>query len=102
MLSLLNKFLLFFIIFSLTPSFGNGYRILGLFPFPGVSHFKYFHPVMRELADAGHDVTVLSYFPDKDAPSNYKDIVFDGMEVMTNSINFNVSPFHFMLMLPLC
>lgn len=64
-------------------------RILGLVPTPGISHFKFFHPILRSLSDAGHDVTVYGYFSDKDAPSNYKDVdlsspddpVFPGLDL---------------------
>lgn len=49
-------------------------RILGLLPTPALSHFKFFQPILRSLADAGHDVTVYGSFPDKDAPSNYHHI----------------------------
>lgn len=49
-------------------------RILGLVPSPALSHFKFFQPILKGLAEAGHDVTVYSYFPDKDAPSNYHDV----------------------------
>lgn len=58
----------------------HSYRILGLFPHPGLSHFHFFHPVMRTLAEAGHEVTVVSQFPNKDPIENYKD------EAMTNEM----------------
>ncbi|XP_039956993.1 UDP-glucosyltransferase 2-like [Bactrocera tryoni] len=53
-------------------------KILGLFPHPGISHFHFFHPVMRGLAEKGHDVTVLSHFPDKNPPPGYKDLSLTG------------------------
>jgi glucuronosyltransferase len=55
----------------------NGANILGVFQHPGYSHFKMFHPILRGLADKGHQVTVASYFPDKNAPPNYKDLDMD-------------------------
>lgn len=73
----------------LAPS--HGYRVLGLFPLPVVSHYHFFQPIMRELADIGHNVTVISYFPDKDAPSNYHDIVLDESPLMTNSLSLSVN-----------
>lgn len=69
-------------------------RILGLFPHPGVSHFHFFHPIMRELAAQGHNVTVVSHFPDAKAPANYKDLPLSGMASMTNSVDLNVSTPH--------
>lgn len=65
-------------------------KILGIFPHPGVSHFHFFHPIMRDLADAGHDVTVISHFPDKTAPPNYKDLKLTDTNLLTNSVNLEV------------
>lgn len=66
-------------------------KILGLFPHPGASHFHFFHPIMRGLADAGHDVTVVSHFPDKNASINYKDLKLPETNLLTNSINLEVN-----------
>ncbi|XP_035916501.1 UDP-glucosyltransferase 2-like isoform X2 [Anopheles stephensi] len=65
----------------------HGYRILGLFPHPGLSHFKVFHPIMRSLANDGHHVTVVSYFPDDDPLPNYHDLRFEGQEILTNAFS---------------
>ncbi|XP_037961145.1 UDP-glycosyltransferase UGT5-like [Teleopsis dalmanni] len=62
-------------------------RILGLFPHPGVSHFHFFHPIMRGLAEAGHDVTVVSHFPDKSPPVRYTDYVLTGVDTLSNSVD---------------
>ena len=65
----------------------NGLRVLGIFPHPAVSHFNAFRPILKGLADAGHDVTVLSHFPDKRSEGlNYHDIVLDQNEIMTESV----------------
>lgn len=69
----------------------NGLRILGLFPHPGASHFHFFHPVMRGLAEAGHDVTVVSHFPDKNPPKNYKNLALTGLDLLTNAVDLAVS-----------
>lgn len=69
----------------------NGLRILGLFQHPGASHFHFFHPVMRGLAEAGHDVTVVSRFPDKNPPKNYKDLPLTGMDILVNAFDLSVS-----------
>lgn len=69
----------------------SGYRILGLFPHPGVSHFQFFHPVMKALAEAGHEVTVVSHFPVKEPIENYKDESFPTKQDLTNFVNLEVS-----------
>ncbi|KAG5676848.1 hypothetical protein PVAND_006655 [Polypedilum vanderplanki] len=56
----------------------NCHRILGLFPHPGHSHFQFFHPIMKALAERGHEVTVVSEFPNKEPLENYHD------EILTN------------------
>lgn len=68
----------------------NSLKILGIFPHPGLSHFHFFHPIMRGLANAGHDVTVVSHFPDKNAPKNYLDMPLTATELLTNSVNLEV------------
>lgn len=73
----------------------DGYRILGLFPVPIVSHFHFFQPILRGLAEAGHNVTVISYFPQPNPPANYKDIQLNNQPVMTNGIDLDVSLFLF-------
>ena len=82
-------FIIFCAISTTTPI--NGYRVLGLFPHPGVSHFHFFHPIMRELAAVGHNVTVVSHFPDAKAPPNYVDIPLTGVPILTNTIDLSVS-----------
>lgn len=66
-------------------------KILGLFPNPAYSHFLVFNPIMRALSDAGHDVTVVSPFPDKDAPTNYQDLKLPSPPVLTNFLNLEVN-----------
>lgn len=68
----------------------NGYKILGLFPHPASSHFNVFQPILRRLAENGHEVTVVSHFPDKSPPKNYKDLTLPG-ETLTNGISLQVS-----------
>lgn len=69
----------------------NGHRILGLFPHPGLSHFQFFHPVMKALAEAGHDVTVVSHFPNKNPIENLKDEALTGKQDLKNFVNLDVS-----------
>lgn len=70
----------------------DGHRILGLFPHEGISHFHFFHPVMKALAEAGHEVTVVSHFPSKDKLKNYKDEPLKGkQEGLKNVVSLDVS-----------
>lgn len=69
----------------------ESYRILGLFPHPGASHFHFFQPVMKALADKGHEVTVVSHFPNKIPIPNYKDEPLVGLKSLTNAVDLNVS-----------
>lgn len=53
---------------------GDSYKILGVFPYPGKSHFYIFEAIMKGLADKGHDVTVISMNPQKSPYPNYRDV----------------------------
>lgn len=64
-------------------------RILGLFPHPAISHFRFFQPILRGLADAGHDVTVVGLFKHENPPPNYHDVIIPG-EILTNAIGLQV------------
>lgn len=69
----------------------NGYRVLGLFPVPVVSHFHFFQPILRGLAEAGHNVTVISNFPQKNPLINLTDIKLGNLPIMTNGVDLDVS-----------
>jgi glucuronosyltransferase len=56
----------------------SGARILALFPYIGKSHFDVFEPFVKELAARGHQVVVLSHFPQKQPITNYTDISLVG------------------------
>lgn len=56
------------------------YSILGIFPHNGKSHFDVFEPLMKELARRGHNVTVISHFPQKTPPGNYEDVSLKNTE----------------------
>lgn len=85
------QFILCILLTTTVIPYSSSLRILGLFPHPGISHFNFFHPIMLGLAEAGHDVTVVSHFPDKNAPSNYEDVIISGEEPMVNSVHLEVS-----------
>ncbi|XP_012257815.2 UDP-glycosyltransferase UGT5-like [Athalia rosae] len=74
------------------------FKILGVFPHPGKSHYDVFAPLIEELARRGHDLTVLSHFPSKEKLPNYKDISLVGetgiyLNVVELSM-LNHGPFH--------
>lgn len=55
----------------------SAYRILGVFPTPSISHQVVFRPLMRALAEKGHDVYVMTPNPmytKLNAPANYTEI----------------------------
>lgn len=54
-------------------------RILGLFPHTGKSHQMVFDPLLRTLAERGHHVTVVSFFPIKNPPANYTIVSLEGI-----------------------
>ncbi|KAJ8954687.1 hypothetical protein NQ318_011379 [Aromia moschata] len=55
-------------------------RILGVFPFAARSHYILGNALMRGLAEAGHDVTMISPHEEKNPPQNgsYRDVVLTG------------------------
>lgn len=60
-------------------SFANGANILGVFPIPGKSHYMAGATFMKILAEAGHNVTVISPFGEKNPPKNYRDVIVESM-----------------------
>ncbi|KAG8272882.1 UDP-glucuronosyltransferase 1-1 [Homalodisca vitripennis] len=53
-------------------------NILAVFPHPGKSHFDVFEPLVLELAARGHQMTVMSFYPQKTPVANYTDISLVG------------------------
>ena len=70
-----SSFVYFGLILSIFVAQGaHGAKILGVFPLPGKSHFAVSSSLMKELANRGHQVTVVSPFPEKSPVPNYTDI----------------------------
>lgn len=67
--------LLFFMLVIYQQEKSDAARILGLFPLQGKSHFVMCETLMRALAARGHQVDVVSHFPLKNPPPNYRDII---------------------------
>ena len=53
----------------------DGYRILAVFPMATSSHFVMFKTLSKGLANKGHQVDVVSFFPLKKPHPNYTDII---------------------------
>lgn len=76
------------IVFAILLGSGKGYKILGIFPTPSPSHYFTGSALMKGLAAAGHEVTVISPFPQARPLKNYRDITIDGViETMSGMVN---------------
>ncbi|XP_058833856.1 UDP-glycosyltransferase UGT5-like [Topomyia yanbarensis] len=60
-------------------TFAEGAKILCILPTGGKSHDIIGTAFMRPLAEAGHDVTVVTAYPTKNKPANYREIVLTGL-----------------------
>lgn len=58
--------------------YSSGARILGVFPHVAKSHFMMSEVLMKGLASRGHEVVVISHFPQKTPIPNYTDISLVG------------------------
>lgn len=56
-----------------------GYKILCLLPYPGKSHYMVFEPLLAELANRGHQLTVVSFFPLASPHRNRRDVSLLGL-----------------------
>lgn len=69
----------FFVVFFIIP-WTYCYNILVIFPIPARSHFYSSGRLLKALAQKGHKMTVISYFPLKETISNYRDIEIGDLE----------------------
>lgn len=74
------------LVFIFMCGFVYSYKILGIFPHPGSSHFAVFRPLLINLAKKGHDLTIISHFPLDSPPKTYKDINIRGSTPLFKSI----------------
>ncbi|XP_050298919.1 UDP-glycosyltransferase UGT5-like isoform X1 [Anthonomus grandis grandis] len=60
----------------------HSYQILGLFPMASISHHILTTKLIEGLAEAGHEVTMVSPYAAKNVPKHwkYRDIVLDGVD----------------------
>lgn len=70
-------------------TFVESSRILVLFYHPGPSHFYSFYPLFNELAERGHNITVLSYNHVKDVHENYNELILKEMNVINATFSYN-------------
>lgn len=78
-----------FIYLLINLSLSTSYSILGVFPHSGKSHMDIFQPLMKALAEKGHQVTVVSHFPVVKPIPNYQDMNLGGKQVMVDILDMN-------------
>lgn len=72
-----------FLLFTLIVNSSQSKEILGIFPHFGYSHFKVFYPLLRNLAQNGHHVTVITYVKSTDTNlKNYEELLLKGMNLI--------------------
>ncbi|XP_046835900.1 UDP-glucosyltransferase 2-like isoform X1 [Vespa crabro] len=77
---------------SLCLTLSQGYRILGIFPYFGKSHFIMFENLMKGLIKKGHQVDVISSYPLKKPFVNYTDLVVVPVEInVVNNISYKLA-----------
>lgn len=81
---------IFLAISLINASFVTCGRVLVLFYHPGPSHFNSFYPLFNELAERGHNVTVLTYTHVKDAHKNYNELLLSEMPIINGSITYDM------------
>ena len=60
----------------------DGFKVLGVLPFGSNSHFAVGNSILKALHKAGHEVTVISPFPQKKPMENFREI--NTAEVLEN------------------
>lgn len=66
--------LLLFLLFAIQSNQVISYKILGIFPTMAPSHYNVGKALMKGLAAAGHDITMVSPFTEENPSNNYKQI----------------------------
>ncbi|KAG8034237.1 hypothetical protein G9C98_001321 [Cotesia typhae] len=70
------KWILYYMLIWLLGKQSHSYRILVVLPFPGLSHMQFHLQMSKGLARHGHQIDVVSFFPQKKPYPNYTDLVF--------------------------
>lgn len=81
----------FLVLMPVIVSSASAYNILTIFHFPARSSFVTFKPFLKELAERGHNLTVISHFSQKEAVPNYHEIVLDSSQFSDSTVVNSVS-----------
>ncbi|XP_075232024.1 UDP-glycosyltransferase UGT5-like [Lycorma delicatula] len=87
-----DNILVYFLIFILKININNvnSSKILGIFPFGAKSHYIMFEPLMIELANRGHEVVVISAFPQEKSVPRLTDISAKSyLQSLVNNLDIN-------------
>jgi len=74
------------LIFASKLNISESAKILAIFPHTGKSHFFMFQPFVYKLAERGHEITIMTHFPDPNPPKNVKYLSIESKEA---EIQFN-------------
>lgn len=77
------------ILFGLHLTFANCSRILVLFYHHGPSHFYSFYPLFNELAERGHNVTVMSYIHVYNPHKNYNELLLTELPELNGTLTYD-------------
>lgn len=84
--------IIFTIILSIQKYEVHSLKILGIFPYPGKSHFVMIGALMKELAHRGHQVDVVSHFPLTNPIENYTDLSIRGSRsILVNKVTYETT-----------
>ncbi|KAH0546855.1 UDP-glucosyltransferase 2-like [Cotesia glomerata] len=84
--------IIFTIILSIQKYEVHSLKILGIFPYPGKSHFVMIGALMKELAQRGHQVDVVSHFPLTNPIENYTDLSIRGSRsILVNKLTYETT-----------
>lgn len=72
----------------------ESYKILMVFPSFSKSHLIIASSAMKGLAEEGHEVTVVSSFPQKETIPNYRDVFLPVPEVVKSKWALNLDPWN--------
>ncbi|CAG9834234.1 unnamed protein product [Diabrotica balteata] len=75
-------------------SYVSPLKVLGVFPYAAPSHYFLGNELMKGIAAAGHDVTMITVFEDKNPPKTYRQLVLKEvhklqLELFANMSNLN-------------
>ncbi|KAK5642854.1 hypothetical protein RI129_009021 [Pyrocoelia pectoralis] len=76
----------------------NAAQILGVFPFPARSHIQLGNRILKELADRGHNVTIISPYKEKAQRKNFNQVLVENVfqksaemkSDLFNHVNYNI------------